>query len=176
MALGPVPLQDLKKLPMSYQLWFNQVKQFVGGGVGAIPWTSVDKAGSNLTDLAVRNHNNLQTIQGGQLTEYYHLTAVQHTNATALATLTTNTTLNNLVHGRVLVNASGGAVTLTLSAASTRTWYHIKKIDSSVNAVTIQRAGSDVIEGVTSTSLPAQYDSITLYSDGSGTWYVESTT
>ncbi len=50
----------------------------------AIDWVFVNKTGSNLTDLETRNHNDLQNIQGGQANEYYHLTALQHTNLTAL--------------------------------------------------------------------------------------------
>ncbi len=175
MALSPAPIQDLKQLPMSFQLWFNQLKQFVDAGTGSIPWTSVNKTGSSIADIATRNHNLLTTIQGGQATEYYHLTQTQHNNLTSLSTVSTNTSINSN-YGYVLANSSGGVVTITLPAASGRYRFHIKRINSGANDVVISRAGSDTIEGVTSINLTAQYQSRTIYSDGSGIWYVESST
>lgn len=75
----------------------------------------------------------------------------------------------------ILVNATGGAVTITLPAANqaspTGKFIQVVKIDSSANAVTIQRAGSDTIEGLTTINLQTQYSSVTLYSDGTGVWY-----
>lgn len=63
----------------------------------------------------------------------------------------------------ILVDASGGAVTITLPAAATgligQTW-RVKKTDSSGNAVTIQRnaaPGTDTVDGGASTTLTTQY-------------------
>lgn len=65
------------------------------------------------------------------------------------------------------VDASGGAVTITLPAASTAFGsgvgirYIIRKTDASGNAVTIQRngtPGTDTINGAASVTLAAQYD------------------
>lgn len=46
---------------------------------GQILWGTIDTSGSNLTDIETRNHNDLQTIQGGTTDEYYHLTASEYT-------------------------------------------------------------------------------------------------
>ena len=51
----------------------------------------------------------------------------------------------------------------------------IKKIDSSVNAVTIITADSALIDGAGSQSLAAQYDGITVHCDGTH-WYILSRT
>lgn len=70
----------------------------------------------------------------------------------------------------VRVDATGGARTVTLPAASScpgQTFF-IKKIDSSANAVTVARAGSDTIDGATSVSLASQYARTQLMSNGSG--------
>lgn len=175
MALGPAPLQDLKQLPVSYQLWFNQLKQFVGGTAGSIPWAAVSKDGSSIADLATRDHNLLTTIQGGQATEYYHLNLRQHNGLTALTTISSTTTLGSS-HGYVLCNAAGGAITVNLPAATTRYRFSIKRINSGTNDVTIDAAGSDTIEGAGTVVLSAQYQSRTIYSDGSGVWYIEAST
>lgn len=67
-------------------------------------------------------------------------------------------------------NATGGAITVNLPAAVAGRQYIIEKTDSSANAVTINRAGSDTIEGATSFVLPTQYDQIVLEGHASG-WY-----
>ncbi|MFH1587932.1 MAG: hypothetical protein ABIA76_01180, partial [Candidatus Diapherotrites archaeon] len=59
--------------------------QTISVPANAISWVFVDKTGSNLTDLATRNHNDLQNISGGAAADYYHLTSAQHTNLTALS-------------------------------------------------------------------------------------------
>jgi hypothetical protein len=72
-------------------------------------------------------------------------------------------------------NANGGAFTVTLPAANAFTGkvLRIVKTDSSLaNAVTVARAGSDTINGATSTTLNTQYEMITLISDGSAAWYI----
>ena len=73
----------------------------------------------------------------------------------------------------IIVDASAGPVTITLYSASTTTGHllHIKKVDSSGNAVTVARAGSDTIEGATSITLAAQWNAATIYSNGNATWY-----
>ena len=91
-----------------------------------------------------------------------------------LASYSANATLTVDDAGLVLVNASGGARTITLPAANALNGrpiqFRIVKSDSSANAVTVQRAGSDTIEGNTSIALGYQWDSVTLISDGSGAW------
>ena len=49
---------------------------------GTLSWSKVNKTGSNLTDLATRLHNDLQSLQGGASGEYYHLTNTQLTGLT----------------------------------------------------------------------------------------------
>lgn len=71
----------------------------------------------------------------------------------ARSTISASTTLTIAQSGVVLVDASGGSVVLTLptSGASTDdTPYDIRRIDASGNTVTVQRGGTDTIEGATS--------------------------
>lgn len=73
----------------------------------------------------------------------------------------------------ILCSASGGAFTITLPTAvgiSGRV-YHIKKTDSSTNAVTIAGNGSETIDGATTQTLTIQYESMSVVSDGSN-WSV----
>lgn len=80
-------------------------------------------------------------------------------------------TLNDSV---ILVDASSGAVTVTLKPAREceRKRVTIKKIDSSANAVTVDADSSEEIDGATTKSLASQYDSVELVSQGGAWWIV----
>jgi hypothetical protein len=74
-------------------------------------------------------------------------------------------------------DGTGGAFTVTLPAANlSGQVVHVMKTDSSANAITISRAGTDTINGASTVSLAAQYNSRTLLSDGAGHWYVIAST
>lgn len=74
------------------------------------------------------------------------VTAANRTTVTASATLTTDQT------GLLLVDCSAGSVTLTLPSSGTATdeaEFRIRRIDTtSGNTLTVQRGGTDTIEGV----------------------------
>lgn len=76
--------------------------------------------------------------------------------------------------GLLLVDASGGARTITLPAAAAANGrpilFRLARTDSSANAVTIQRAGADTIEGGASVTLTGQWASVTIVSDGVSRW------
>lgn len=78
-------------------------------------------------------------------------------------------TLGN--NGSVLCNASSGAFTVTLPAASSRgnVIYHIKKTDSSANAVTV--SGAQNIDGASTYPLPVQWNFVVIQSNGTQ-WYI----
>jgi hypothetical protein len=61
-----------------------------------------------------------------------------------------------------LANAAGGFTTQSL---------RFKRVDASANTVTVQRQGTNTIDGATSFTL-ASLASKDLESDGSGTWYI----
>lgn len=77
--------------------------------------------------------------------------------------------------GIILVDTSGGAVTVTLPLASglkTKV-FTIKKNTSSANNITIARSGSDTIDGATSKTVSGtSYEYTRLVSDGSNWWSV----
>lgn len=72
------------------------------------------------------------------------------------------------------VDASGGAITRTLYAgiaAHTGLKVNVKKMDSSINSVTIAGAGSQGIDGFPSITIFRQSDSITVQFDGAN-WII----
>lgn len=80
MALPPIPLKELESLPFTVQEWLRNLQLLVGGSTGTIPWANINTAGSNLTNIATRLHSALQSLQGGTVGEYYHLTLAEITN------------------------------------------------------------------------------------------------
>jgi hypothetical protein len=104
--------------------------------------------------------------------EFAHSTG--QLTARTFDTFTGDTTLTDS-HDIVLVDASGGAVTITLPpAADGYKEYTIKVIDTSSNLVTIDGDGSEEIDGSTSITLTT-YDSFTIVSDGTAWWIISQT-
>jgi hypothetical protein len=71
----------------------------------------------------------------------------------------------------LLVDASGGAITITLPTAVTGTTYIVKKIDSSSNTVTVNPPSSKTIDGDTSVDTTKQFTSFTLTTDSTN-WFL----
>jgi hypothetical protein len=68
-------------------------------------------------------------------------------------------------------NAAGGAVTITLPLATgTGRELTVKKTDSTANACTFTRAGSDLIDGATTVALTAQNAAAKILDRVSGVW------
>lgn len=83
----------------------------------------------------------------------------------------TATTSDNVI----LIDASGGAFTLNLFAASGNTGarLYIKKTDSSFNAVTIDANLTETIDGATTTTLNTQNEVVEIICDGTN-WQIVS--
>jgi hypothetical protein len=86
--------------------------------------------------------------------------------------ISTGTTLDT-THYMANVDAAGGAVTITLPTAVgiTGRLYVIRRVNSGANAVTVDGAGSETINGATTYSLTVQYQTVSLMSDGAG-WMI----
>lgn len=88
-----------------------------------------------------------------------------------IRTITTSTTIGTTDH-TVLVDTSGGAVTITLPTASSAAsrLYNIKKITSDPNKVTIDGNGSETIDGAATAEMTTQYESLTIQSNSTEWW------
>jgi hypothetical protein len=66
------------------------------------------------------------------------------------------------------VDASGGAVTITLPTAvgCAGREYRVKKIDASANAVTVATTSSQTIDGSATLAITTRYTTLAVYSDG----------
>lgn len=73
----------------------------------------------------------------------------------------------------ILCDATSGAITFNLPSAAQgiRSIYHIKKIDASANTVTIDPNGAETIDGAATKVLSAQWQSVTIQSNGAA-WFI----
>lgn len=93
---------------------------------------------------------------------------------TSVAAAQSPKTLSAGEAGLVLVDASAGAVVINLPSASALAGlrYCIVRVDSSTNAVTVNRDGTDTIfSGATSFTVTGLRDTRTVISDGVSVWY-----
>lgn len=88
-----------------------------------------------------------------------------------IGTVSGNTTLNS-THFTVLVDGALGSYTITLpsAASAANRIYVIKKIDATANTVTIDGDGAETIDGASNTVLTAQWESVTIQSNGTS-WF-----
>lgn len=103
-------------------------------------------------------------------------------NGTAWRWQATNLTATALTldkaHHVILSDATAGAVTLTLPDAASVEGkvFVIKKVDATANTVTIAAAGTDLIDGVATKVIAAQYAFLRLFSKntaaGAGAWWL----
>lgn len=126
--------------------WYNKLYQF--SSTAGVPWASVDKTGSSLSDLATRTHNSLQSLQGGTSGEYYHLTNAQQTSLLGSA----NSTLHFHTADRARANHTGTQTISTLSdlpvlasGTYTPTLTNVANLDASTaRLATYMRVGATV--------------------------------
>jgi hypothetical protein len=111
---------------------------------------------------------------GVEPTEKFEVDGVTKTNGfrAAIVTVTSNTLISKANH-TILVDATSGSIDLTLPdpAFASGSMYYIKKIDNSVNAVTINVSGAETIDGAGDYQMTVQYKYVTLQSDGTN-WYI----
>jgi hypothetical protein len=73
----------------------------------------------------------------------------------------------------ILVDATSGAVTITLHAVATakRKPYYFKKIDAGGNAMVLEPDGAETVDGAANISVTVQYTAYTLFPTSSG-WVI----
>lgn len=143
---GTLPPAPINEPPGSFawQQWYSQLS-LLYSATGSIPWTAVDKAGANITDLPNRTHGNLQSLQGGAAGEYYHVTSAQSGGTgipRGIRTVTTATDTLSATDYSIIGNRAG-IITLTLPAAASFTGRML--IVRTITANTIVSASSNVV-------------------------------
>jgi hypothetical protein len=105
MSLPPPPAGDPSG-SFSWIEWFRKLQLYLTS-TGKVPWNVVDKTGSNLSDLATRNHNNLNNIDGGGTAHLQtYLTgsiSYDFSSVSAHTTSTTTTTISGAATGQKVI-------------------------------------------------------------------------
>lgn len=170
-GLPPPPLQDAQG-SFGWLEWYRQLRDYLSSA-SSIPWAIINFAGSKITDIQQRRHNDLQNIQGGSAGEYYHLTAAQVAAIGAASSVITKTSsyVATASDGTILCDATSGTLTVTIPTAvgNSGSILSIKKIDSSGNGVVL--SSGELIDGSATQTTIIQYVNITIQSDGSN-WYI----
>ncbi len=144
------------------------------GGTNLASYTTGDviyaSAGTTLSKLAIGSTGQVMKVAGG-----IPSWGSAQTSLATTAKTTTYTILNT--DDAITADSSGGAFTMTLPDCATNAGkvFYIKKISTDFSAVTIQRAGSDTLFGVsstTSTTLNTVGEEIVLVSFGSTVWQI----
>ncbi len=91
----------------------------------------------------------------------------------AVETFTATSDTLDLNNHTCLCDCTSNDVTLNLPAASTATGtvYHIKKTDASAYTIIVDGNSTETIDGTTTITLTAQYESVTIVCDGSN-WFI----
>ncbi len=76
-AIPPSPSSNEDFAGPAWQTWFRLVRTSIPM-TGTVSWNNIDFTGSSLTNIVDRQHNQLQSIQGGQAGQYYHLNSTQY--------------------------------------------------------------------------------------------------
>jgi hypothetical protein len=169
----------------NYNLGVNNNLVFRGGTYGSAPGGDIIFRGGDSTgtqkgkikfqtpdgtsDLMIILPNGYIGMRTSSPTSPFHING---SVAFPVTTTTSNLTLTD-THYTVLVDATSSGVTITLPSASgiDGRIYVVKKIDSSVNTVTIQSQSGQTIDGASSITLLTQYATVVVQAY-SGNWYV----
>ena len=169
-GLPPPPIQD-KPGSFTWLEWYSQLREYVSTS-GSVPWYIINFAGSNITDIALRDHDQLQNVQGGTAGEHNHLTNTEHTALTNSTQSTWTPTFTNLT----VVPGTGAASYAGRYSRIGRTVFFTVKISCTGTATTAATAGT------TYCNLPiaaSQDDSVTTVNKttllGIGTGVLDST-
>jgi len=175
-GLPPPPINDAPG-SFTWLEWYRQLRNYVSTS-GSVPWSIINFSGSNITDIALRDHNQLQNTQGGSSGEKYHLTLGQHnamsnslaveltTSGTvlpttptlfnpALATVVTTNGISYDISGGEFVFTNGGVYTMSLTlnaiaSGSNRKLYFYAELDtgSGFNILRYSARSREVVNSV----------------------------
>lgn len=131
--------------------------------------------GSTITPSGITASGNIITsgfIRAGALGSPLSTLETTGSFGANITTLSGDTTLTS-THYTVLVDATAGAIVITLPTVSTsnRRIYNIKKIDASANTVTIDGNGAEVIDGALTQVLATQWSALQMQNNSTA-WYI----
>lgn len=175
-VLPPPPNATRDLNDFQWRDWFRKVQQFLTS-IAAFSWNVIDFTDSNITDISSRRHQDLQSLQGGQSNEYYHLTATEYASLGSSTTVTTSAVNVNLTDTSHVIYITASGKTVTLPACTSgrigEAWTIIQAVNGYVD---ITRTGSDTFIIPTSDTtirLTTKGASVTLMCLTTSTWGIQ---
>lgn len=188
-------------MPLYYLSRTVSPTECVGNSLSTINvgFSALDTNLYNLSSYAVASVNFLSADSIFQQTEINFLSATSNSVSAALQTLITTVSstsaswtsaYNNLIFEKsirtvtsnsytfsdtsiILFDCTAASITASLPPAlNNNKQYTAKKIDGSVNMVTLSTNPLNLIDGVTSRDISAQYASVTFISNSAGWWII----
>lgn len=168
-GLPPPPIND-QPGSFTWLEWYRQLRTYISTN-GSVPWYIINFAGSNITDIATRDHDNLQNLDGGTAGEHYHLTLAEVTAArNTIEYVTPATGFNNTIANsttKYIVEPAGTLATGTIKMPATP-----------VNGQEVCIASTAAITTLThspNTGQTLKGALTTIAANGNGTWIYRST-
>lgn len=141
--------------------------------VGIGTYTSSGTTLSRNTVIASSNSNNAVNLSSGSKFVWVDFPANSATCSHPIPLAVNSTASLDRTHSFITCNNSSSCI-LSLPSASVPFTIYIKKLSTSANLLTVQRSGSDTIDGATSIDFLFQYEAMKFVSDGSSSWHVVS--
>lgn len=132
------------------------------------------RGSGDLADIFIADGELVGRPIGGNLGPVTRTEAREIVGTDVLSAKTANYTIVS-TDSVIICDATAGSFTITLPAASSVTGrkYHIIKIDSTGNTVTLDGDGVETINDATTQVLTVQYESITVVSDAAEWWVIQ---
>jgi len=119
-GLPPPPIND-KPGSFTWLEWYRQLRNYVSTS-GSVPWYIINFSGSNITDIAQRSHNNLQSLQGGAAGAMYHLAETDYNKVITLGTASQQSGLSvTITTAKLTPGGTDGSMTFVDGVLTTHT-------------------------------------------------------
>ena len=168
-GLPPPPIND-QPGSFTWLEWYRQLRNYISTN-GSVPWYIINFAGSNITDIATRDHDQLQNLDGGTAGEHYHLTLAEVTTTRTTTEYVTPTTgFNNTI--------ADSTTNYIVEPSCTLATGTILMPASPVNGQKVTIASTAVITALThspNTGQTLKGALTTIAANGFGTWIYRST-
>jgi hypothetical protein len=167
---------DIPSLVTQHCMLVGRIIVLKNASTAAIIESAFDTA---YQSTAVTNHNDLSNKQGGTTDQFYHSTLAEYTYLQQLRTVLSTTSSagtlslsSSSAEVQIITGSTTHTITLPLAnalGANISQSFIIK--NRSTGSLTINRDGSDTIEGLTTITLTLN-QSVTLRSNGSNEWVI----
>jgi hypothetical protein len=151
----------------SWQFGYSPFTRGVGLYVDTL--NNVGLGDNTITTMPLYTTGNSAYVRNGFQSQQGNFYGITNVSSTSTLGLTDNF---------CVIDATSGNITITLPSASAAFAGGMgldlvfKRIDNSVNTITVQRSGSDQIDGANSFTLPLQYDSKKIRAISTSAWAI----